>query len=152
MFRVVLGPEKMILIPPCHYCVIENPVQLDKDDQVVLDAAGQAKLLHADKDIRLARDPFPLYPGEILKQPVSPLKVVVANTALRFRATIDFVDETGKQHIAGNEWLFEGPGVTLLTSDSCCSLALRGLSFNRVSVKSMTSNHMLKWMTENIHT
>ena len=39
--------------------------------EVVFDANGQAKLIHADLDIRLARAdqaPFPLYPGEILRQ------------------------------------------------------------------------------------
>lgn len=66
--RVVFGPEKMITVPPRHYCIIENPVMKDKEGQVVLDKSGQAKLLHADQEIRLAQDPFPLYPGEVLKQ------------------------------------------------------------------------------------
>lgn len=39
--------------------------------EVEFDKNGQAKLVHADLDIRLARDdqaPFPLYPGEVLRQ------------------------------------------------------------------------------------
>ena len=47
----------------------------DDDEKVVLDRNGQAKLLHADQEIRMAQEPFPLYPGEVLKQPVSLLTV-----------------------------------------------------------------------------
>lgn len=108
--RVVYGPERMITVPPRHYCIIENPVLKDKEQKVVFDESGQAKLLHADQEIRLAQDPFPLYPGEILKQVVTPLKVVAANSALRLRAVLDFEDDDNDKRIAGDEWLFEGPG------------------------------------------
>ncbi|CAG5128156.1 unnamed protein product [Candidula unifasciata] len=108
--RVNLGPEKMIVVPPRHYCVIENPVWRDKDGKPVIDKLGQAKLQHADQEIRLTQDPFPLYPGELLKQPVTALKVVQANSALRIRAVLDFEDENGEKRTAGDEWLFEGPG------------------------------------------
>ena len=43
---------------------------------------------HADQEIRLARDPFPLYPGEVLKKDVTPLTVVPADSALRLRAIL----------------------------------------------------------------
>lgn len=108
--RVVLGPERMIIIPPRHYCVIENPILRNKDGEVLLDVSGQARLSHADLDIRLAQDPFPLWPGEILKQPITPLTVVVANSALRLMAILDFEDDSGDKRTAGDEWLFEGPG------------------------------------------
>ncbi|KAH3882664.1 major vault protein-like [Dreissena polymorpha] len=107
--RVVVGPDKMITVPPRNYCVIENPIIRDKDNKVVLDGNGQVRLLHADQEIRLAQDPFPLYPGEVLKQAVTPLKVVAPNTALRLRSILDFEDETGEKRTAGDEWLFEGP-------------------------------------------
>ena len=100
----------MITVPPRHYCVIENPVQRAADGAVVIDKSGQAKLQHADLDIRGAQDPFPLYPGEALKQAVTPLTVVVANSALRLRAVLDFTDDEGAARVAGDEWLFEGPG------------------------------------------
>ena len=106
---MVFGPEKMVTVPPRHYCVIENPIRRDKDEEVVLDANGQAKLQHADQEIRLAQEPFPLYPGEVLKQAVTPLKIVAANSALRLRAILDFEDD-GEKRVAGDEWLFEGPG------------------------------------------
>ncbi|CAD5126039.1 unnamed protein product [Dimorphilus gyrociliatus] len=108
--RVVLGPERMITVPPRQYCIIENPVQRNGDGEVILDGYGQVKLAHADKEIRLTQDPFPLYPGEVLLQPVKPLTIVVANSALRLRAVLDFTDGEGKKRIAGDEWLFKGPG------------------------------------------
>ncbi|CAF3536833.1 unnamed protein product [Rotaria sp. Silwood1] len=111
---VTIGPEKMITVPPRHYCVIESPVVRNETGEVQYDQNGQAKLVHADLDIRLAQPdqaPFPLYPGEVLPQPVTPLKVVPANSALRLKAVLDFEDETTKeQRRAGDEWLFEGPG------------------------------------------
>jgi major vault protein len=68
---IVIGPEKMITLSPRHYCIIENPVVTNEDVQVQLDKNGQAKLSHGSLDIRLEKDhqePFPLYPGEVLKQ------------------------------------------------------------------------------------
>ncbi|EDO36139.1 predicted protein [Nematostella vectensis] len=111
--KVILGPEKMITVPPRHYCIVENPCLRDKDGKLVLDDYGQIKLRHADQDIRLAQDPFPLYPGEVLKQGVTALRVVVANSALRLRAVLDFEDASGEKRVAGDEWLFEGPGTLI---------------------------------------
>ena len=101
----------MIVIPPRHYCVVENPVMRDKDSEIVVDASGEARLCHADLDIRLAQDPFPLYPGETLKQKLTALTVVVADSALRLMAILDFEDDSGDKRTAGDEWLFEGPGM-----------------------------------------
>lgn len=43
-------------------------------------------------------------------QPVSPLRVVTADTALRLKAILDFFDEKdNKERRTGDEWLFEGP-------------------------------------------
>lgn len=41
---------------------------------------------------------------------VSPLQVVAPNAALRLRAIRDFEDDKKVKHVAGDEWLFEGPG------------------------------------------
>jgi len=122
--RVVLGPERMITVPPRHYCIIENPVVRDADGKVVMDA-GQAKLQHADQDIRLAQDPFPLYPGEALKQAVTTLKVVAADSALRIRAVLDFEDASGEKHIAGDAWLFEGPGTYIPRKETVVEETIR---------------------------
>lgn len=58
----------MVMVPPRHYCIILNPVVKEEDGTVQFDAVGQVRLRHADLDIRLAQDPFPLYPGEQLQQ------------------------------------------------------------------------------------
>jgi major vault protein len=50
-----------------------------------------------------------LYPGENLKGKVQALQVVAPNAALRLRAIRDFVDGEAKR-LAGDEWLWEGPG------------------------------------------
>ncbi|NXL93114.1 MVP protein, partial [Alectura lathami] len=108
--RVVFAPRRMVVVPPRHYCVVLNPVVRGPTGAVLVDGAGQARLRHADLDVRLAQEPFPLYPGEELQQDVTPLQVVRADTALRLRALLDFEDEDGQKFVAGDEWLFEGPG------------------------------------------
>lgn len=108
--RVLFAPVKMTMVPPRHYCVIQNPVLRDADGRVEFDQLGQAKLRHADLEIRLAQEPFPLYPGEELQQDLTPLQVVFPNTALRLQALLDFEDDQGDKRVAGDEWLFEGPG------------------------------------------
>jgi len=53
--KVLVGPAKNIIIPPRQYCIIENPVVVDEEGKVVFDEAGQAKLRHADREIRLSQ-------------------------------------------------------------------------------------------------
>lgn len=108
--RVLFTPMRMVMVPPRHYCVIANPVARDDDNQVLFDQSGQAKLRHADLEIRLTQDPFPLYPGEEVQQDVTPLQIVYPDTALRLQALLDFEVEGGEKRVAGDEWLFEGPG------------------------------------------
>lgn len=127
------------MVPPRHYCVVSNPVARDDDNEVLFDQSGQAKLRHADLEIRLTRDPFPLYPGEeiqqvgnvagwtcwfwfwswsgsgcltlrVFLQDVTPLQIVYPDTALRLQALLDFEDKGQVKRVAGDEWLFEGPG------------------------------------------
>ncbi|XP_037545093.1 major vault protein [Nematolebias whitei] len=111
--RVLFVPVRMIMVPPRHYCVVSNPVARDDDSQVLFDQSGQAKLRHADLEIRLTQDPFPLYPGEEIRQDVTPLQIVYPDTALRLQALLDFEDEGGVKRVAGDEWLFEGPGTCI---------------------------------------
>jgi len=99
----------MIMIPPRHYAIIQNPVQRGKDNTPVFDDAKQYKIRHGDEEIRREQDPFPLYPGEKIFGKVSPLQVVAPNTALRLRAIRD-LQEGEVQRFAGDEWLFKGPG------------------------------------------
>eukprot|EP00741_Cyanophora_paradoxa_P023322 tig00000254_g22529.t1 len=116
--KVIAGPEQMVTIPPRHYCIISNPIVRDATSKApVKDAHGQIKLKNGDQEIRTEKecpDPFPLYPGEKLVGSVSPLQVIPPLTALRLRAVRDFTDvlESGAdiKRVAGDEWLFEGPG------------------------------------------
>ena len=42
--KVILGPEKMIVVPPRHYCIVENPAIVGTDGKVVLDSYGQVSI------------------------------------------------------------------------------------------------------------
>jgi len=106
---VVQKETAMIIIPPRHYCIISNPVQRNSEGGVITDEHGQVKLRHGDEEVRFEQEPFPLYPGEQLYGKVSPLQVVAPLTALKLRATRDF-SEGKEKKIAGDEWLFPGPG------------------------------------------
>jgi len=108
--RVVAGPLEMISIPPRHYAVISNPVVRDESGQPTYDAYGQAKLCHAELEIRHNQDPFALFPGEELVGKVQKLRVVPAGEALKLRAIRDFSAEEQGDVYAGDEWLFKGPG------------------------------------------
>ncbi|XP_062874746.1 major vault protein [Trichomycterus rosablanca] len=108
--RVLFPPTRMTMVPPRHYCVVLNPVARDGEGHVQFDTAGQAKLRHADLEIRLTQDPFPLYPGEEIQKDVTPLQIVYPDTALRLQSLLDFEEENGEKRVAGDEWLFEGPG------------------------------------------
>eukprot|EP01126_Amoeba_proteus_P047298 TRINITY_DN538_c0_g1_i1.p1 TRINITY_DN538_c0_g1~~TRINITY_DN538_c0_g1_i1.p1 ORF type:complete len:831 (+),score=142.75 TRINITY_DN538_c0_g1_i1:97-2589(+) len=102
---VVLQPTPMVIIPPRHYCIISNPVVREENGSLSLDRHGQVRLRHGDEEIRQSQPPFPLYPGEKLYGKVSPLQVVAPLTAIKLRAIRDF-----EGRLAGDEWLFEGPG------------------------------------------
>merc|ERR1719192_2005836 len=116
---VVSGPQRMVTVPPRHYCVVLNPVMRGQDGQILLDAVGQARLQHAEEEIRLQQEPFPLYPGEELKLKVTLLTVVPALEALRLKVERDFTDEGGVERKAGDEMLFEGPGTFVPRKEVC---------------------------------
>jgi major vault protein len=102
--KIVEGPSQMIMIPPRHYCIISNPVHSEKG-AAQRDEHHNYKLRHGDEEIRFEQEPFPLYPGEKLFGKVNPLQVVGPDSALRLRAIRDFDEK-----VAGDEWLFKGPG------------------------------------------
>jgi major vault protein len=111
--KIVHGPEDMIMVPPRHYCVVSNPVEKKADGSPVTDEHGNAKLRYGDEEIRFEQEPFPLYPGEKVTGKITPLQIIAPNTALRLRALRDFTVGSGKEkvsRVAGEEWLFRGPG------------------------------------------
>ena len=69
-------------------------------------------------------------------QAVTQLKVVPANSALRLRAVLDFDERDGTKRVAGDEWLFEGPGKREITHISRLCKAL--YSYNKM--KSLVKN------------
>ncbi|XP_005108620.1 major vault protein isoform X2 [Aplysia californica] len=98
----------MVTIPRHHYCVVESPVCRDKHGGLVKGAHGDIKLKLGDTETRLSQDPFPLYPGEVLKQTVTKLPVVNEYSAFKICAVCDFFDENGAKRSAGDQWLFHG--------------------------------------------
>lgn len=58
----------MVTVSPRMYCIVENPIAHNAEGEVQFDTYGQAKLKHSDLEVRLSQDPFPLYPGEVLKE------------------------------------------------------------------------------------
>ncbi|KAH0626419.1 hypothetical protein JD844_001385, partial [Phrynosoma platyrhinos] len=118
--RIIFPPVKMVMVPPRHYCIILNPVIRGADGTIQLDALGQVRLRHADLEIRLTQDPFPLYPGEELKQvrkstyiPQKEVEVVQTiqatvirpNQAIRLQARKECKDREGNKRVTGEEWL-----------------------------------------------
>ena len=108
--KIVEGPSPMITVPPRSYCRIQNPVVKDAKGEPVFEEAGQPKLRHGDEEIRFAQEPFPLYPGEVVKERPRPLQTLTVDTALKVRALRDFTDKKGVVRAAGDKWLFVGPG------------------------------------------
>ncbi|XP_029015799.1 major vault protein isoform X2 [Betta splendens] len=160
--RVLFSPVRMIMVPPRHYCVVLNPVARDDDGQALFDQLGQAKLRHADLEIRLAQDPFPLYPGEEIQEDVTPLQIVYPDTALRLQALLDFEEQGGEKRVAGDEWLFEGPGTyiprkevtvletikaTVITENQAIRLRARKEGVDRGGVHRVTGE---EWMVSKV--
>ncbi|XP_043233698.1 major vault protein-like [Amphibalanus amphitrite] len=108
--RVIFGPQPMVVVPPAHYCVVENPA-VRNGTQVAFDEFGQALLRHGEREMRLTRAPFPLFPGETLVGGVRPLPVVGEGQVLRLRALRDTTDSEGTQRQAGDQWLVRKKGM-----------------------------------------
>ena len=102
--EVVYGPSPMVKIPRNHFCVIENPVLVDKKKRAVIDDNGVAKIRHGECEERFCQDPFPLYPGEELKVPATPIKAAAitedAPPLCDMRAALDERLEFGKAYLS----------------------------------------------------
>jgi len=109
--EVVFGPEKYIVVPPRHYCVILNPVVKDNTNKPVFDKKiKEFKVKKGDEEIRFEVDPFPLYPGEVLSGKVQKLLIVSSLEAVHLVAIRDFIDNVAKvSRKAGEEWSICGP-------------------------------------------
>ncbi|XP_062500939.1 major vault protein-like [Corticium candelabrum] len=111
--RLVAGPLRFVIVPPGHYCVVQDPIDRSK-----LEAGKTPPQQFGWREVRFHGEPFPLYPGEILQDAASAgnyakalklLPVVKANHAIRLRAAVDHDDSSGERRCAGDMWQLEGP-------------------------------------------
>jgi len=108
--QVVEGPKRLIMIKQTCFVKIENPI-ITENGNPVFDEYGNAKLRWGDQEIRFARDPFPLYPGEVLVGDVTELSVIPISTAFKIRAVRDIFNDKGEiVRNAGDEWLVKEQG------------------------------------------
>lgn len=77
--------------------------------KVIIDKNGEAKLAFADLEIRFSGEPFPLYPGEVLKKPIKPIETIPANCAFKLLVKLDYTDSDDVKHFVGDELLIGGP-------------------------------------------
>ena len=80
--KVVGGPEAMIIIPPRHYCIIQNPVLRDKDGRQVTDSVGQVKIRHGDEEIRFEQSLSPSSPVKPCLAKFLPCKLLLLTQLL----------------------------------------------------------------------
>jgi len=111
--EIALKTTKMVMIPPFHYVIIDDPVIKDKDGIILQNELGQAQVHLGNQEVRLHQQPFVLYPGEKCGK-IEPLTLVEAACALSLKAKRDFrYKYQKKDRKAGEEWLFKGPAVYL---------------------------------------
>ncbi len=106
------APQDFIVLRPYTYAVIADPVIL-KDGQPLKDKHGSVRVRNGEQEIRTDKEysePFPLYPGEVLKK-VDNLTVVPRDYALKVKANRAFIDLEGKKREAGDEWMIKGPTI-----------------------------------------
>jgi len=119
--KVVKTSTKMMVLPPYHYCQIDNPyIRRDERTREPHQENGQVLLRYGEREIRFWDDwkqPFPLLPGESLYAKKSfEIEVIQMDSAFRIMATRDFVEvdevtKTETKRVAGDEWLIVGPKV-----------------------------------------
>ncbi|KAM7535706.1 hypothetical protein Aperf_G00000089290 [Anoplocephala perfoliata] len=106
---ITQAPTKTISIRASEYCIIANPVKRDEEGNILVEH-GQAILDFGEVEYRFAQPPFALYPGEKLLSEVTKMDVLSTDEALLLTATVGFTDSDGNERVAGDKWLFEGPG------------------------------------------
>ncbi|KAJ7385524.1 hypothetical protein OS493_015096 [Desmophyllum pertusum] len=109
--KLVEGPLPFVVIPPGHYCVIENPVKQP------CEPGKQCDLNHGYREMRFFKEPFPLYPGESIegarklsayKSGIKALPVIGPSEGLQLSAIIDHMDGD-EERKTGDLWQLEGP-------------------------------------------
>lgn len=108
----LFDPRPCISVPPRHYCVVQNPCVRIANGVVAVDVAGQVQLRLGDSEIRFEGEPFPLYPGEAVReeggQTIQKLRLIPSNAGFYVRCIRDFADGAATV-AAGTEWMVVGP-------------------------------------------
>ena len=85
---LIKGPLPHIMLHPGQFCVIADPVVREEEDRT---AEGiPYTQLFGEQSVKLYGEPFPLYPGEMLKVSPKALPIVLANHAIKLEAKRDF--------------------------------------------------------------
>jgi len=114
--EVVLKVTEMIKIPPNKYIRISDPVIRDENGEVVMEEGfSQAKLKFGDEEIRTYDnypDPFPLYPGETVKEKLKDAVILSDLDCVKLFALRDFYcDRLNRDILTGETYIIRGPGV-----------------------------------------
>jgi len=112
--ELVKDVTPMIIIPPNNFIRISNPVIRDKNNKIIFEEGfAQAKLLFGEEEIRTHNkfpNPFPLYPGEEIKQNLKTAKILSDMECVYLEAYRDFYDErTKREVISGEKYMLKGP-------------------------------------------
>lgn len=111
--RCLFEPRQCVVVPPGHYCVVQNPCVRGEDNIPKVGESEEVQLRMGEKEIRFEQPPFPLLPGEELLtvdgEWLFKLKVIPANKGYHVRCTRDFIDSTRGSVRAGEQWIVEGP-------------------------------------------
>uniref|UniRef100_A0A671MY46 Major vault protein n=1 Tax=Sinocyclocheilus anshuiensis TaxID=1608454 RepID=A0A671MY46_9TELE len=111
----------IIRIPPHHYIhVLDQNTNIARVNYCMMQQSQRAPfcsssliiyyILHSNIIITNDYHFLLLLVFLCLSQDVTPLQIVYPDTALRLQALLDFEEEGGEKRVAGDEWLFEGPG------------------------------------------
>ena len=112
--QLVAGPLDMVRLQPRSYITILNPAKRDKDGNASRTPFDEVEVNFGDIEIRKYedfKDPFPLYPYEVIKTKQTKYKTVAQNEALVIEVERPYIDETTKEErFCEDKWLFVGPG------------------------------------------
>lgn len=123
------GILHFIIIPNLHYCVIKNPVEVNDKGEILKDAFGLPKYKWDLEQVRTRnthKQPFPLYPEEIIAKQCTRLLFVEDNKALLLKATYPF-KEGETQRKVGDQWYFHGPNYYVSRQEVMISCIVEGV-------------------------
>lgn len=110
---IALTVSSFIQLRNNTFVKILNPIRKNEKGEVLYESFGQAKLKWGDEEIRTSidyKDPFPLYPGEMLKGQVTSFEMINSNEQAKLQAVRPYYDELKKKkRNPGDIWMIRGP-------------------------------------------